>query len=170
MGTEGLGKGYWAWNAGCGGSAKVRQDVTTRDRSSGCWTDVEWWTDRWGYGVFRVGGAKKRVHVYAKELASGELAAGRSACHSCDTPSCFNPDHIWWGSQLENMQDCARKGRNAAGAKNARGRAKVTVEQVREIRRRHANGETSAALGREYGLSDVAVGKIVRRQNWEWVA
>lgn len=173
---EGLGrgrgkpKGHPAWNAGTGGSAKVRQDVATRDRSSGCWTDVEWWTDEWGYGVFRVGGVKRRAHAFAKELATGEASEGRFACHSCDVPSCFNPDHIFWGTQLDNMRDCARKGRTTLGDKNARGRAKVTADQVREIRRRREGGETCKALADEFGLSPVAVSKMVRRVTWEMVA
>lgn len=47
--------------------------------------------------------------------------------------------------------------------------AKLTADQVREIRRRSAFGESKASLAREYGVTDVAVGKIVARVNWRHV-
>jgi len=37
--------------------------------------------------------------------------ASSQACHSCDEPACLNPDHIWWGSNLENSHDAVAKGR-----------------------------------------------------------
>jgi hypothetical protein len=33
-------------------------------------------------------------------------------CHRCDNPVCVNPDHLFDGSQLENLLDCVRKGRH----------------------------------------------------------
>jgi len=50
--------------------------------------------------------------------------------------------------------------------KPAHGSAKVTPEQVEEIRYRKAKGETLKALARDYGISYVAVHKIVKGKTW----
>lgn len=40
-----------------------------------------------------------------------EECRGLYACHTCDSPPCLNPAHIWPGTQSQNMLDCSRKGR-----------------------------------------------------------
>jgi hypothetical protein len=70
------------------------------------------------------------------------------------------------------MYDCVARGRkntpNRVGERN--GRHKFTEEQVREIRRRAATGETNSALGRELGVSETAIRYIVLRRNWPHVS
>jgi hypothetical protein len=54
----------------------------------------------------------KYVHRLAWEEANGQpVPPGMNVCHSCDNPSCCNPDHLWVGTQRENVQDAVRKGR-----------------------------------------------------------
>jgi hypothetical protein len=57
------------------------------------------------------GSAVLASHV-AMQLAGKPVPAGLFALHRCDNPACVNPDHMFVGGQLENMQDCAAKGRN----------------------------------------------------------
>lgn len=78
---------------------------------SGCWLWLNS-VDRDGYGVIVVKGIHgKKAHRIAYQAANGEIPAGACVCHRCDTPRCVNPDHLFLGSQADNVRDCAGKGR-----------------------------------------------------------
>ena len=84
--------------------------------------DVCWlWTGNVrsdGYGAFGARGRRTHngAHVYAWERANGRLRPdGLQVCHSCDTPLCVNPAHLFLGTPLANMQDKVQKGRHRWG-------------------------------------------------------
>ena len=72
-----------------------------------------------GYGriTVTVDGKSKRVyaHRYAYEQAYGAIPEGLCVCHSCDTPSCINPEHLFLGTHADNMRDMAQKKRAKGG-------------------------------------------------------
>lgn len=75
---------------------------------SGCWL---WgaYVDRNGYGQWRSATGKTQYpHRSIAELKSG--SRDLYVLHSCDTPSCVNPDHLRFGTQADNMQDAIRRG------------------------------------------------------------
>jgi diketogulonate reductase-like aldo/keto reductase len=89
---------------------------------------------------------------------------------------CVRPDHLFVGTAFENMRDAARKDRlsrahNPPGKNRgaSHGMSKLTDEKVRDIRTRHANGETQAALAREFAITTGAVCMIVKRKRWAHV-
>lgn len=65
-----------------------------------------------GYPVLRIH-KKLRVATHISLESDGRIRPSEKhvACHSCDNPICTNPKHLWWGTEKENMQDAARKGR-----------------------------------------------------------
>jgi len=64
-----------------------------------------------GYGRVRLHGTKWLAHRAVYELMVGPIPEGVQVCHSCDNPSCVRPDHMFLGSQRDNVQDCIKKGR-----------------------------------------------------------
>jgi len=64
-----------------------------------------------GYGQFRIGDKICDAHRIALELKEGPLKKGRYVCHSCDSPKCCNPRHLFAGTQKNNMDDMTEKGR-----------------------------------------------------------
>lgn len=87
------------------------------DPSTGChlWTGF---ACKAGYGRFRMPGSKgksapvKLAHRYAYERAYGPIPHGMNVCHRCDTPRCVNPDHLFLGTQKDNLRDMREKGRS----------------------------------------------------------
>lgn len=81
-----------------------------RITESGCWIWTGYVTE-YGYGRFRVNGKKKLIHRVMYEQIKGEIPNGMIACHICDIPSCVNPDHIFIGTDQDNVDDAIKKGR-----------------------------------------------------------
>ena len=77
------------------------------------------WTggkDKDGYGKFNIKekGRKTmhlRTHRVAYEVYVGSIPEGMLVCHTCDNPSCCNPDHLWLGFAADNNRDTREKGR-----------------------------------------------------------
>jgi len=70
---------------------------------------------RWNYGTLRYEGRTRLVTQLALELTGHERPSERhGALHACDTPACFNPYHLRWGTQAENIQDAKERGRMTA--------------------------------------------------------
>jgi hypothetical protein len=126
-----------------------------------CWP----WTaahNQLGYGVIRENGRNLFAHRVAYELTFGPIPEGLVICHVCDNGECCNPMHLWAGTMRENTEDMLVKGR-------ARGpQRKVSAEQVRELRRRHAAGERQYHLAAEFGISRGHVSEIIHRKERVW--
>ena len=97
-----------------------------RKAESGCWL---WTAYRMpsGYGNFRTPERHELAHRVAYRLFVGTLDT-RDVMHSCDNPSCVNPEHLSLGTRKENMQDAKSKLRVRSG--EGHGRAKLTKAQM----------------------------------------
>ena len=71
------------------------------------------------YGQFYIGGKVKLAHRVLWEFYNGPIPAGLVICHTCDTPRCVRPSHLFMGTQDENMKDSIAKGRLYAWHKRA---------------------------------------------------
>lgn len=140
----------------------------------GCWL---WTGGRYGrkrgksggtYGAFR----KDYAHRVAWRLFKGRIPWKKCVLHKCDNPPCVNPKHLFIGTRRDNAADRDRKGRTKPGwvPGELNGRAKLKEADVLRIRSLHAQKVPNAETAREYGVSKVLIGLIVRRITWKHVA
>lgn len=124
-----------------------------------------------GYGQFRYGDRKVKAHRMAYAMFVGPIPDGMCVCHKNDDPACVDPSQLFLGTKADNNHDRDGKGHTCCGEDHYR--AKLTVAQVRDIRRRYAPGPgnhpNQTELAREYGVSDVLVSGIVRGETWRHV-
>lgn len=81
-------------------------------KGDGCWTWTGATNRRNGYGYFKRRDRRQmNTHRVAWEFAHGPIPDGLCVCHHCDNPRCVRPDHLFLGTQRENMQDMKAKGR-----------------------------------------------------------
>lgn len=135
-------------------------------RSGDCilWTGPK---NQSGYGRFWVDGRQVCAHRWSWEQVNGPMPAHLQGMHSCDTPSCVNPDHITPGTALENRQDCIAKGRARYRYVAAPYRpSKVNEDIVREIRAMSLAGNFYKTIADRFGISPTLVGHIVRGKAW----
>ncbi len=131
---------------------------------AGCWIWIGELCDL-GYGVMRVKGKVCKAHRVSYEFHSGMLIPeGMKILHRCDVRCCINPDHLFVGTQLDNIRDMDAKGRRKSLLGTDNGRAKLTEQQVLEIR---ASPLGCEATGKIYGVSRSAVNAIKIRRIWK---
>ncbi len=88
--------------------------------------------------------------------------------HSCDNPLCVNPAHLQLGTQLENIHDRDRKGRQVANhpAGELNGMAKLTGSSVMAIKALVEHGALHADLAAIFGVSRAAISGISSGRRW----
>ncbi len=131
-----------------------------------CW---EWtaFRDRDGYGMFGLDGGARRANRVSWMLSKGPIKDGLQVLHRCiGNRACVNPRHLYLGTPADNCLDRHRQGRQANG--NASGRAKLTEDDVRAIRKTYKRGKTTQrALAAQYGVN--SVNAIVNNTAWKHV-
>lgn len=124
-----------------------------------------------GYGRICEGGDKGKT-IYAHRLSwtihYGDIPSGLCVLHRCDVRMCVNPDHLFLGTNAENMADKVAKGRQSRQSGESNPSAKLTKGDVEEIRRRYSSGLISQETLAEYfGVSQTLIGMIVRERIWK---
>lgn len=144
-----------------------------------------------GYGSFTPSHLPIGAHRFSYELHVGPIPYGLYVLHHCDVRQCVNPQHLFVGTQKENIDDMIAKGRRPNQANTCRaiqpkalavlaahpelrargernGSAKLTWDQVREIRQLYEIGSTSyGKLGAQFGVHQSTISLIVKRKKWK---
>ena len=142
-----------------------------RKLKNGCWK----WTGATmsnGYGFFGRTHLNRPRHYRKPNLAhrvAWEITYGvvptLHVLHHCDNRSCVNPNHLFLGTDKDNMQDAARKGRTTIGEKNAQ--AKLTSAIVLKVWNGNRNTRNYVKrCARHYRVSHATISEILHRKTW----
>ncbi len=128
---------------------------------SGCWLWIGSLTNN-GYGRMTFGAKTEFLaHRVSYEQKYGKIPDGKFALHKCDVKSCVNPDHIFIGTQQENMTDKVKKNRQAKG--ESHGMSKLTKEQATEAK---FSGAKTSELAKKFNCSAVIIRQIRSGLYW----
>lgn len=155
---------------------KNRIEKNTK-KTETCWI----WTGAWQgqdakgfkkYGSISLCGHLQATHRIAYILKHGRIKNGLHVLHKCDNRFCINTDHLFLGTNNDNVQDKILKKRHAFGEKS--GRAKLTKEQVIEIRNAVLSKKknslfTAQMLAEKYGVCRRQIFSIRWRQTWKHI-
>lgn len=140
-----------------------RLAARTVKQPSGCW-EVSGWALPSGHVQIKrksEGLPAIRAHRLAWELVKGPVPDGLNVLHKCDNPRCVNVDHLFLGTQRDNVLDSIRKGRY-----NAFGRQKLDAAKVQMIRLLFAQGLTHKAIAQRFGVARHTVTGILNGKSW----
>lgn len=141
---------------------KQRFDALT-EKTDSCW---HWKGTKCpqGYGHISYKGRPTGAHRVSYLLHRGDFPRHLQVLHTCNNTSCVNPDHLFIGTQKDNMEDRKAKGRTLFGERNQL--AKLTKYQVRRIREFRAVGISAYALKKQYNVSLSTIHKILRNETY----
>lgn len=162
---------------------KMRFMAKVAVQENGCWM----WQgakDKKGYGVFSVGSrynpdgsrrnSMRAAHRVSYELFKGPIPEhdshhGMCVLHKCDTPGCVNPDHLFLGTNLDNVRDMDAKGRRVNGPNygSDHGMSVLTEAQVLEIMKLlESRYPTQRKIAEMYGVSKATINHIKTGRLW----
>ena len=170
----------------CSLHCKLLGNIT---KNGDCW---EWnlCQGRGGYGKITINRKTKPTHKVSFEFFKKEFDKELLVCHKCDNRKCINPDHLWQGTQKENIEDCIRKNRKntKSGWKHSEetkekfknrkrntvyvkgiqhGGCKLKEKDVMEIRQLSASGMKQKEISNKFNVHSSTISNIVRGKYWK---
>ncbi|TAM15933.1 MAG: HNH endonuclease [Pandoraea sp.] len=137
-----------------------------------CWV----WTgstNETGYGFLSIGSKSDKsrrnvlAHRFSFEMHKGEIPAGLNICHVCDNRACVNPNHLFAGTQADNVADMVSKDRHQKGSRN--GRAKINEAVASQIFDEVKSGKTHTVVAQKFGVTRSLVSLIASGKRWRHV-
>lgn len=161
---------------------KLMRNIVVSD--SGCW-EYQGAKTNFGYGKIgrRVNGKSVFyvAHRYVYLNTVGQIPEGMRLCHICDNPACCNPEHMFIGSDKDNVNDAINKGRMQRNPHNhekwrpgladrageANGNSRLKIVDVKTIRHLYfAERRNQSEIARFFNVGRTQVGRIVRGEHW----
>jgi|APSaa5957512576_1039674.scaffolds.fasta_scaffold81109_2 hypothetical protein len=138
--------------------------------SDECWEWVGSSLNHDGYGLFYYENTQDMAHRISWMLYSKrELSDNEVVCHHCDNPSCVNPNHLFVGTQADNIKDMFKKGRQRSHKGILNNKAILNEDKVREIKALRRKGVTYKGLAKEFLVSESCINHILNGRHWGWV-
>ena len=139
-------------------------------RPNQCWT----WIGRiaqWGngYGHFDINHRPHFAHRISYELAHGMILFKKLfVCHHCDNPSCVNPNHLFLGTNLDNIMDATKKGRVSKGEKHCH--AKLNEKDIIEIRKLMSKKIPRKFIMNKFNITSISyLYQIKNQKTWKHI-
>ena len=140
-----------------------------------CWLWIASCNSR-GYGNLGLGCHTYKAHRVLWTLVYGPIPPELEVLHSCDFPPCCNSEHLFLGTQSDNIWDMSRKGRHWAKQSphlipggSQKSNSKLNEEKVIQIRNRARQGESHNQIARDFGVSGQLINGIVAKKRWTHV-
>jgi hypothetical protein len=115
-----------------------------------------------GYGQLWYKGEKYLAHRLSYKINKGDIG-DYHVLHTCDNPKCINPDHLWLGTNTDNMNDKIKKGRVVKGENHPQ--AKLTDRQIKTLKSLYSTGEFfQKDLGIIFGIVQSQVSALINNK------
>lgn len=139
-----------------------------KNYTSGCWLSTAIPSGKYGRNM--MGGKLTLAHVVSWIIHNGAIPPGQRVCHRCDVPRCVRPDHLFLGTNKQNMEDMVAKGRCRPPMGEKSHFAKLTADDAVRIREAIASGQaTIQQLAEQYKTSFQGIYHVARGQVWSHV-
>ena len=139
------------------------------DKTETCWLWTSYRNAK-GYGCTSHKNKSMLAHRMSFKLFKENFDADLCVLHHCDNPSCVNPNHLFVGTQKENMEDCIRKNRLASTKGSHNGFSKITEGQVIIARDMYKTERLNQGeIAQLMGISPITVNHIMTRRLWKHV-
>ncbi len=152
-------------------SANLRErfnKLVDKSSADDCWS----WRGRLdpsGYGRFDMNGKPHLAHRIAYFLNRPNDDQSLVVCHACDNPSCCNPQHLWLGTQADNISDMDRKNRRAPlPIKRGKEASKCKLDEL-DVFEIIASLKSNKELASIYGVSPAAIWNIRHGRAWSHI-
>lgn len=137
-----------------------------KKEENGCWI----WRaskDKLGYGRIIYGTRTTFLaHRLSYILFRGEISEGKLILHSCNKPSCVNPNHLRIGTDADNAKDKVIAGNSNKGKITS---AKLTESDVQRIKEMVRLGTKYIDVAMEFNVHEETIGHIIRGKTWKHV-
>lgn len=133
-----------------------------------CW-DWSGTLNKAGYGKAKVGDTHTTAHRLSWAIHYGPVPAGMCVLHKCDNRCCVNPSHLMLGTIEQNNFDRVAKGRSSPLRGSELPQAKLTDDQVRQIREMYRTGLSQSLIGAKFNMTQQSIHKITSRKLWKHV-
>lgn len=132
------------------------------EKSEGCWI----WSGnvgKDGYGKVTFSKRTLRAHRVSYAISNGvciDSLGGLLVCHKCDNRLCVSPNHLFSGSQLDNIRDMLSKKRERPPFGENHWNTKVSHNDVLSMRQLYASGNTQASIAFRFGVDQSHVSRV----------
>lgn len=159
---------------------RILDDIEVNENR--CWS---WRNQKWPYPKICLRRSNKKfvfcVHRLAYEFFFQKIPPGLKALHKCDNPWCVNPYHLFIGTPKDNTQDMIKKGRHYLqrfhgprvpmnrGIGKGKYNAKLTDDQVCEIRKLREEGYSGPILSKRFGIHKKTIYGICKFERYKHI-
>jgi hypothetical protein len=143
---------------------------------SGEWRQIPGGPDVHGYRIIRVSPAvssngrsqKLYVHILVATAFHGPRPDGMQCRHLNGNRSDSRPENLAWGTISENQMDRVPHGTSNRGEMH--GMAKLSIQQINEIRSLVSSGKSVAFVAKQFNISASHVYSVTRKRAWKWTS